>query len=46
VRSIFATAHGDAATRARAERAHPAGWLLKPYSAEALLAAVAAALAS
>jgi DNA-binding NarL/FixJ family response regulator len=46
VRSIFATAHGDAATRARAERAHPAGWLLKPYSAEALLAAVAAALTS
>jgi DNA-binding NarL/FixJ family response regulator len=44
VPSIFATAHGDAATRARAERAHPAGWLLKPYSPQALIDTVKAAL--
>jgi len=30
--SLFATAHGDPATRIRAEKARPAGWLTKPYS--------------
>src|SRR4051795_12889414 len=28
--SLFATAQGDPATRARAEAAQPAGWLMKP----------------
>ena len=32
IRSLFATAHGDDATRARAEKAQPLGWLTKPYS--------------
>jgi DNA-binding NarL/FixJ family response regulator len=31
IRSLFATAHGDEATRARAEKARPLGWLTKPY---------------
>jgi DNA-binding NarL/FixJ family response regulator len=31
IRSLFATAHGDEATRARAEKAQPLGWLTKPY---------------
>ena len=31
IRSLFATAHRDEATRARAERAQPLGWLTKPY---------------
>ena len=44
--SIFATAHGDSETRRRAQQAKPVGWLIKPYSAAALLAAVSAALAS
>lgn len=34
VHSVFATAHSDAPTRARAERARPLGWLSKPYSAQ------------
>ena len=42
--SIFATAHGDAQTRERARPANPVGWLQKPYSAPALIAAVKAAL--
>ena len=45
VPSIFASAHGDAQTRKRAARASPLGWLQKPYSAEALVAVVDAALA-
>jgi DNA-binding NarL/FixJ family response regulator len=45
VASIFATAHGDEATRKRAERAKPLGWLQKPYSSESLIAVVNAALA-
>ena len=44
--SIFATAHGDAATRKRAEEAQPLGWLQKPYSAAALIEAVRFALAT
>jgi two-component system, response regulator PdtaR len=31
IRSLFSTAHGDEATRARAEKARPLGWLTKPY---------------
>ncbi len=44
--SLFATAHSDAATRARGEgAAAPLGWLTKPYAPTELTAAVAAALA-
>ncbi len=43
VPSIFATAHGDPATRRRAEQAKPLGWLEKPYSPAALNAALAQA---
>ena len=46
IRCIFATAFADAATRERGERARPFGWLRKPFTAGALLAAVKAALAS
>jgi DNA-binding NarL/FixJ family response regulator len=45
IRSIFATAHNDAGTRARAQAANPLGWLRKPYTMEAAVAAVKAALA-
>jgi two-component system, response regulator PdtaR len=44
VRCIFASGHADAQVREEAERARPLGWLDKPYSSEALLAAVDAAL--
>jgi DNA-binding NarL/FixJ family response regulator len=37
VRCIFATAHHDRATRARAEPASPLGWLQKPYSMASLV---------
>src|SRR5437016_383439 len=33
VPSIFATAHSDPSTRARAQKAAPVGWLTKPYLA-------------
>jgi two-component system, response regulator PdtaR len=42
--SIFATAHGDVETRRRAEKANPLGWVSKPYSNEAVVAAVRSAL--
>jgi DNA-binding NarL/FixJ family response regulator len=45
IRSIFATAYNDAGTRARAQAANPLGWLRKPYTMEAAVAAVKAALA-
>jgi two-component system, response regulator PdtaR len=44
VRCIFASGHADALVRREAERAHPLGWLDKPYSSAALLAAVDGAL--
>ena len=44
IRSIFASAHGDAQVRARAEAARPLGWIAKPYRVETLLAAVEEAL--
>jgi DNA-binding NarL/FixJ family response regulator len=44
VPSIFASAHSDAHTRQRAERARPRGWVSKPYSPETVIAAVRAAL--
>ena len=40
IRSIFASAFGDAPTRQRGEAAHPFGWLHKPFTADALLKAV------
>jgi CheY-like chemotaxis protein len=45
VRSIFATAHHDPATQARGRAANPLGWLHKPYTMEAAVVAVKAALA-
>jgi two-component system, response regulator PdtaR len=40
VPSLFATAHGDLATQTRAEKARPAGWLTKPYSAQLAVATI------
>jgi two-component system, response regulator PdtaR len=40
LRSIFASAHSDGATRNRAQAAHPLGWLSKPYQPKALVGAV------
>jgi DNA-binding NarL/FixJ family response regulator len=40
IRCIFASAHADAATRKLAERAHPLGWLDKPYTGGQLIATV------
>lgn len=40
VRCIFATAHHDAATRARAEKAAPLGWLSKPYELASLISMI------
>jgi FixJ family two-component response regulator len=39
---IFITAHGDAATRARAERSGVAAYLLKPFEGQILLDAIEA----
>jgi DNA-binding NarL/FixJ family response regulator len=44
IRSIFASAHGDSQTRARAAAAQPLGWVTKPYRVETLLKAVEEAL--
>ena len=44
--SIFATAHGDETTRARAEMAQPLGWLIKPYSVKTVLQTIRAVLAA
>lgn len=46
ISSIFATAHSDAETRRRAEKANPLAWLEKPYSSKSLIDAVKAALQS
>lgn len=40
IRSIFATAHDDAHTRARAAGAQPLGWITKPYTMDALIALI------
>jgi DNA-binding NarL/FixJ family response regulator len=45
-RCIFATAHHTGDIRGRADRAHPLGWLPKPYSPGALVREVRAALAT
>lgn len=44
IRSIFASAHADQTTRLEAQRAHPLGWLEKPYSSEQLVNTVREAL--
>jgi len=44
IRSIFASAHGDAEVRARAEAACPLGWVAKPYRVETLIREVQRAL--
>ena len=44
IRSIFASAHGDSRTRARAEPARPLGWVAKPYRVDTLLKAIEEAL--
>jgi len=40
VRCIFATAHHDARTRARATKAAPLGWLPKPYQLDGLISMI------
>src|ERR1043165_2869670 len=40
VRCIFTSAHADATTRKLAARAHPLGWLDKPYTGGQLVATV------
>jgi DNA-binding NarL/FixJ family response regulator len=44
LRSVFVTAHADPATRSRAVAARPLGWLVKPFTAGALVKAVREAL--
>ncbi len=44
VRCIFATAHHDPQTRARAEKAAPLGWLAKPYQLDTLISLINAAM--
>jgi two-component system, response regulator PdtaR len=44
IRSIFSSAHADPATRRRAERANPLGWLQKPFTPDHLIEAVRAAI--
>lgn len=44
VRSIFATAHDDPHTRARAADAKPLGWIAKPYPMDGLVTLVRQAL--
>jgi two-component system, response regulator PdtaR len=45
IRSVFATAHTDDRTRARASLAHPLGWVAKPYSDTQLVRALNTAVA-
>jgi DNA-binding NarL/FixJ family response regulator len=44
IRSIFAPAHDDPHTRARAAAAKPLGWIAKPYAMDRLIALVREAL--
>jgi DNA-binding NarL/FixJ family response regulator len=44
IRCVFATAHHDLEVRQRAAPAQPLGWLQKPYSMPAMVAAVRLAL--
>jgi DNA-binding NarL/FixJ family response regulator len=45
IRCVFATAHHDNQTQARAQPAQPLGWLAKPYQPATLLQVVRTALA-
>ena len=45
LRSLFATAHADPATKARAQPAAPLGWMSKPYDIDELVEQVRAAIA-
>jgi DNA-binding NarL/FixJ family response regulator len=45
IRSIFSSGHADARVRRDAERAHPFGWLDKPFTADALVRAAREAVA-
>lgn len=45
VRCVFATAHHDAETRARAAKAAPLGWLPKPYQLDSLISMINSAVA-
>jgi DNA-binding NarL/FixJ family response regulator len=45
IRCLFATAHQDDATRARAQAANPLGWVAKPYTMASLVAAVQRSIA-
>jgi two-component system, response regulator PdtaR len=42
IRSIFTSGHADSTTHEHAQAAHPVCWLSKPYTPEALVAAVRA----
>jgi two-component system, response regulator PdtaR len=44
IRCVFATAHHDKSTRARAEPAHPLAWVPKPYAMTSLVEAIRKAL--
>jgi CheY-like chemotaxis protein len=44
ISSLFASAHADTATRARAEAAGPVGWVVKPYRVSTIVEAVARAV--
>jgi two-component system, response regulator PdtaR len=44
IRCVFASAHADEDTRARAQPAHPIAWVPKPYAMSSLLDAVRNAL--
>ena len=44
VQCLFATAHDDQQTRARAEPFRPLGWLTKPYTVASLIGAVRQAI--
>lgn len=44
IRCVFATAHRDAQTLARAEAASPLGWITKPYTRDMLVETVKRAL--
>ena len=46
IRSVFITAHGDAAMRRRAEDANALGWIMKPVLPSELVAKIAALLPS
>ena len=44
IRCVFASAHHDEVTRARAQPAHPLAWVPKPYAMSSLIEAVRGAL--